>query len=149
MPADPEPSIPQPDNFKSVVDIFRERREMILYSHLQNSVHLVRFEPGRIEVRPTADAPRDLVNRVSAFLGEWTGRRWLVTVSGETGEETLGDQARAEDQRLIDEAESDDLVRAVKDAFPGSAVTKVTNREPAEIPNAGSLDDDDDSDDED
>ena len=116
---------------------------MILYSHLQNSVHLV------IEVRLTADAPRDLVNRVSAFLGEWTGRRWVVTVSGETGEETLGDQARAENQRLIDQAESDDLVRAVKDAFPGSAVTKVTNREPAETPDAGPLDDDDDSDDED
>ncbi len=148
-PADPEPSTLQPDNFKAVVDLFRKRREMILYSHLQSSVHLVRFAPGRIEVRPTADAPRDLVNRISAFLGEWTGRRWVVTVSGETGEETLGDQARAEEQRLIDEAESDDLVRAVKDAFPGAAVTKVTNREPAEIPDAGPLEDDDDSDDED
>ena len=148
-PADPEPDQPQPGSFKEVVDLFRDRREMILYSHLQNSVHLVRFEAGRIELRPTSDAPRDLVNRISAFLGEWTGRRWVVTVSSETGEETLGDQARAEDQRLMDEAESDDLVRAVKDAFPGAAVTKVTNREPAEIPDAGPLDDDDDSDDED
>ena len=145
----PAADLPQPASFREVVDLFRDRREMILYSHLQNSVHLVHFETGRIEIRLEADAPRDLVNRASAFLNEWTGRRWVVSVSSEQGEPTLGEQARAEDQRLKDEAESDELVRAVKQAFPGSSVTKVTPREPADLPGAGLDDFDDDIDDED
>jgi DNA polymerase-3 subunit gamma/tau len=127
---EPEITLPQPTNFKEVVDLFRNQREMILYSHLQNSVHLVNFERGRIEIRIKSDAPRDLVNRVTALLNDWTGARWIVTVSSEAGQDTLGEQTHAEDQRLLDEAELDDLVRAVKTAFPGSTVTKVTTLDP-------------------
>jgi DNA polymerase III subunit gamma/tau len=146
--AEPEITLPQPTSFKEVVDLFRDQREMILYSHLQNSVHLVNFERGRIEIRIKSDAPRDLVNRVTAFLNDWTGARWIVTVSSEDGEDTLGDQARAEDQRLLDEAEADDLVRAVKTAFPGSTVTKVTTLDPMDPSEAGleAFDDDMDED---
>lgn len=131
-----DPPLPQPSSFKEVVELFRDQREMILYSHLHNSVRLVRFELGHIELRPSSDAPRDLVNRISAMLSEWTGSRWVVAVSGELGDETLGEQARAQHRRLIDEADNDEFVRAVKGVFPGSAVIKVTNREPAEIPDA-------------
>jgi DNA polymerase-3 subunit gamma/tau len=130
VPAEPEITLPQPTSFKEVVDLFRNQREMILYSHLQNSVHLVNFERGRIEIRIKSAAPRDLVNRVTAFLNDWTGARWIVTVSNEAGQDTLSDKTHAEDQRLLDEAESDDLVRAVKTAFPGSTVTKVTTLDP-------------------
>ena len=126
------PELPQPESFKEVVDLFRFHREMILCSHLQNSVHLVGFEQGRIELRIESDAPRDLVNRVSEFLNEWTRQRWVVTVSSESGAPTLREQARREDKRLLDEAETDDLVQAVKEVFPGSKVTKVTMREPLE-----------------
>ena len=101
---------------------------MILYSHLQKNVHLVAFETGRMELRLTEEAPRDLVNNVTSFLSEWTGRRWVITVSSEEGEATLGDKARAEDQRLRDEAESDSVVQAVKLAFPGAKVSKVIPR---------------------
>ena len=105
---------------------------MILYSQLQKNVHLVAFEIGRMELRLTEEAPRDLVNNVSSFLSEWTGHRWVITVSSEEGEATLGDKARAEDQRLRDEAESDSVVQAVKLAFPGAKVSKVIPREPAD-----------------
>ena len=121
--------LPQPQSFKAAVDLFRNRREMILYSHLQKNVHLVAFETGRMELRLTEEAPRDLVNNVTSFLSEWTGRRWVITVSSAEGEATLGDKARAEDQRLRDEAESDSVVQAVKLAFPGAKVSKVIPRE--------------------
>jgi DNA polymerase-3 subunit gamma/tau len=146
--AEPEITLPQPTSFTEVVDLFRDQREMILYSHLQNSVHLVNFERGRIEIRIKSDAPRDLVNRVTTFLNDWTGARWVVTVSSEDGQDTLGDQTRAEDQRLLEEAESDDLVRAVKTAFPGSTVTKVTTLDPMDPSEAvlEAIDDDMDED---
>lgn len=135
--AEPEVEFPKPASFKEVVNLFRDRREMILYSHLQNNAFLVGFEPGRIEMRIDSEAPRDLVNKMTAFLNEWTGQRWVVTVSSEPGEASLGEQVRAEDQRLRDEAESDELVRAVKTAFPGSKVIKVTPREPLDASGVG------------
>ena len=47
-------------------------------SHLVSHLHLVHFEPGRIEFRPAEGAPRDLANRSAQLLSEWTGTRWLV-----------------------------------------------------------------------
>ena len=45
----------------------------LLYGHLMTAVHLVRFEPGRIELRLAEDAPADMPHRLSRLLGEATG----------------------------------------------------------------------------
>src|SRR5438477_29181 len=43
---------PMPQSFAEVVELFDRRREALLRSHLWSHVHLVGFEPGRIEFRP-------------------------------------------------------------------------------------------------
>ena len=83
---------PNPESFVDIVTLLGERREAILQAHLRNNVHLVRFEPGRLEFRPDEHAPRNLANRLGALLSEWTGRRWVVAISGEPGEPTLTEQ---------------------------------------------------------
>ena len=93
--------------------------------NLTDQLHLVRFEPGRIEFRPTSDAPRDLAPRLSRLLGEWTGRRWVVSVSNEQGEATLAEQERNAKERLIAEVAGHPLVKAVLEAFPGADITTV------------------------
>ncbi len=129
----PEPSAeirqPSPQSFSNAVELFRQQHEMILASHLTNDVNLVSFEVGRIEFRAGEHAPRDLANKTASLLSDWTGERWVVTVSGEAGEATLAEQAEAARQQLHNEAEADPLVKAVKDAFPGTRVTKVTPRD--------------------
>ncbi|HEX7968965.1 MAG TPA: DNA polymerase III subunit gamma/tau, partial [Stellaceae bacterium] len=69
------PGLPQPQSFLDVIELFDKHREAVLRSHLHAHVHLVHFEPGRIEFRPAVGAPRDLANRLGKLLGEWTGTR--------------------------------------------------------------------------
>jgi len=131
MPEPPQPAgrAPKPRSFADAVALFAERREAMLHAHLVNSVHLVRFEPGRIEMRPTDSAPADLANSFGRQLAAWTGERWVVTVSGEPGEPTLGEQAEAAEQARKDEAAQDPLVRAVLETFPGASIEAVRDRE--------------------
>jgi DNA polymerase III subunit gamma/tau len=91
-------------------------------------VHLVSFEPGRIEFRPAAGAPRDLASRLGQSLGEWTGTRWLIAVSDAAGEPTLRQQQERHDSLLRDEVASHPLVRAVFEAFPGATIAAVRER---------------------
>jgi DNA polymerase-3 subunit gamma/tau len=113
------------DNFDAVVALFRDKKEGILLTHIMNDVHLVRFEPGRIELRPTEKAPANLTNRMTACLNEWTGMRWFISVSGDLGAPTLKQQAQAHEAEMRRRASEHPLVKAVLDAFPGATIDSV------------------------
>jgi DNA polymerase III subunit gamma/tau len=129
------PALPQPQSFLEVIELFDRNREAMLRWHLYAHVHLVSFEAGRIEFRPGEGAPRELPNRLGQLLTEWTGTRWIVTVSREDGQPTLREEAEARDASLKNEAAQHPLVRKVLDAFPGArieAVRELGQAEPVE-----------------
>ena len=100
-------------------------RDPTLHSHLRHSVHLVRFAPGVIELRPEPVAPRDLASRLGALLLAETGKRWTIALSTSTGEPTLGEQEMSADSARRHAAADHPLVRAIMDAFPGAKIAAV------------------------
>ncbi len=135
MPA-PQPTqavsaMPQPQGFAQVVELF-EKSEPILRAHLWAHTHLVRFEQGRIELRPGDGAMPNLANKLGTLLTQMTGQRWVVSVSGDPGDLTLKEQAEARNQSMKSEAARDPLVRAVLDAFPGARIESVRETAPPE-----------------
>ena len=133
--------------FRDLVQLFSEHREGTLHAHLCNSVHLVRLEPGVLEIRPKDRAPRDLVNRLGPLLSEWTGRRWTVAANFEApGEPTLAEQDAETREAERRAAEAHPVVRAVLETFPGSRMGDVHDLTPkATSPmNTGHVDTDSD-----
>jgi DNA polymerase III subunit gamma/tau len=112
-------------SFRDVTALVAERREAMLHAHLVHSVHLVRFAPPVIELRPQADAPRDLASKLAAFLTEATGTRWTIALSAAEGTPTLADQGSAADAARRSAAADHPLVRAIMDAFPGARIDQV------------------------
>ncbi len=118
-------ALPEPKTFEEVVALFAAKREGILHGLLLNSVHLVRFEPGRIEIH-APDCPRDFASRLMALLERWTGRRWVVAlITNEKGAATLAEQSAARIAKQKAQAAQHPLVAAVLAAFPGSAIEAV------------------------
>ncbi len=122
--------LPQPDSFAAVAQLFAERREAILNAHIRNNLHLVHFDIGRIEVRPTEHAPPNLTNRMGELLTMWTGRRWVVSVSREEGSQTLSQAAAREAERVLNEATAHPLVKAALETFPGATIEAVRDLGP-------------------
>jgi DNA polymerase III subunit gamma/tau len=134
--ADPVPSAAgeaddwrDPESFEAVVALVAAHREGLLQAKLMSAVHLVHFEPGRIEMRLAESAPDDLPRQLSRFLNENTSRRWLVTVSRSEGEATLVEQREAADAAHVARATRHPLVQAVLDAFPGATIAAVRDLE--------------------
>ena len=136
-PSVPTPSMPEPQpvrpaagqtlsSYADLLALMEEKREGRLLKHLVHDVHLVHFEPGRIDLRPTPAAPRDLTNRLGSLLNSWFEERWVVTVSGEAGEPTVAERRKEAEQARFEAAAEDPLVKAVMDAFPGAKIKKVT-----------------------
>ena len=123
----PAATTPRPPTcFADVVGLARDRNESLLYAHLTTSVHLVRFESGDIELRLGEHAPADLPQRLSRFLLEATGVRWLVAVSRETGEPTLKEQREAQQTAQVEEVARHPLVRAILENFPDAVIERVS-----------------------
>ncbi len=138
--AAPQPGLPAPASFREAIALFAEQREAILHAQLLQDVHLVRFEEGRIELRLRERASRDIANRMGTLLSQWTGRRWLISVSDAPGEPTLREQAEATDAALRTQLAQHPLVRAALDAFPGAVIETVRSLgppEPAAAPRVG------------
>jgi DNA polymerase-3 subunit gamma/tau len=123
----PEPG-PTLANFRDVAQLVSDRREAMLHAHLLHSVHLVRFAPGLIELRPEADAPRDLAPRLAALLLDATGSRWTIALSTSEGEPTLARQGQDADIARRNVASEHPLVRAILTAFPGASIDAVRDR---------------------
>ncbi len=122
-PAAPAAPRDEPKSFAELVQLVSERREADLYAHLTMHVHLVRFEAGRLELRPTERAPANLSNRVGELLTAWTGKRWMVSVSNDAGEPTLRAQADARAAAAHQSALAHPIVRKALAVFPGAQVS--------------------------
>jgi DNA polymerase-3 subunit gamma/tau len=123
--APPAPAPPHPKTYRDVVALVAEQREVVLHGHLLHSVHLVRFAPPVIELRPQPDAPRDLAPRLGALLLQATGTRWTIALSTSEGEATLAEQGSQADRGRRAAAADHPLVQAILEAFPGARIEAV------------------------
>ncbi len=123
--AEPSPAPPRFASFRDMTAFVAAQRQAMLHAHLLHSVHLVRFAPPVIELRPQPDAPRDLAPRLATLLTEATGTRWTIALSTAAGEQTLAVQGNAADAARRASAADHPLVRAIMQAFPGARINSV------------------------
>jgi DNA polymerase-3 subunit gamma/tau len=97
---------------------------------LERDVQLVRCEDGQLELAMLPSAPKTLVHDLQRKLTAWTGKRWIVVVSKEQGAPTMRAQADARQADLEEDVQSDPLVQAVLNRFPGAKVVGVTQVAP-------------------
>lgn len=122
-----------PGTFAGVVALVKDMREGMLAGELINDVHLVSFEPGRIELRLASGAHHNLPGRLTEKLKEWTGQRWVVSLSKAPGEPTLAEQEQAEELKRRAHVQAHPLVQAVLLAFPGATLGEVREVAPPPV----------------
>lgn len=113
------------DNFNELVELFKQKSEVLLYSWLMSDVHLVNFEQEKLEIRVSGAIPSDFASRISKKLSEWTGSNWIVAISKEKGQPTIAQQRESAEDAVINEASKDEDVSRILNAFPGASVANV------------------------
>ena len=120
--------------FEELVALATEKRDITMKMALERDVRLVRCEDGQLEIAVEASAPKTLVHDLQRKLTAWTGKRWIVVVSKEQGAPTMRAQMDARQADLELGAQSDPLVQAVLNRFPGAKVVGVTQVTPEAAP---------------
>jgi DNA polymerase-3 subunit gamma/tau len=110
-------------SLEDIVALCEPRSELRV--NLEHNVHLVRLEPGLIEIRPTPRAPRTLANDLQTKLRAVTGERWTVSIASQGGAPTLAEQKTAAKTARFEAVAQEPMVRAVLDRFPGAEIVAV------------------------
>ena len=133
--AEPEAApLPAPQSFNDIIQLADAANERILKSDLEGQVHLVSFQPGAIEIRLGEGADGDLSSRLSKFLREQTGARWMVTLAREGGADTVAQQSDAAARDRLGEVERHPMVRSIMETFPGAEIESVRTIDGAGTP---------------
>jgi DNA polymerase III subunit gamma/tau len=128
-------------SFSALVALAGEKRDLLTKAALEADVRLVRMEDGRLEVALERSAARTLINDLSRKLEQWTGRRWTVIVSNETGQSTLREQNEVQKNQRERAAEADPRVKEVLARFPGAKVVEVRKLAPEPPESDASIED--------
>lgn len=125
---------PEALDYRAVVALFSEKREAGLHALLYGRAHLVRCAPGLLELRVASDMPPNFAGRVGQCLTEWTGQRWMVSLSAQEGEPPLLEQDREAEAKRLDRAREHPLMQAVFNAFPAAKIAALRERKIAKTP---------------
>ena len=114
-------------NFDGVIKLIKACRDLELLIEIENNLKLVNYQIGRIEFEPTPSAAENLASRLTTFLKEQTGSRWIVSVVSVGGGRTIKEENQKRQLMLEKEAMKNPIVRAVFDNFPRSKFYKIDN----------------------
>ncbi|MEP9379605.1 DNA polymerase III subunit gamma/tau [Aquabacter sp. CN5-332] len=130
--AQPEPQGPRLAKFEDLVALVGTKRDLLMKHALETYVRVVRFEDGQIEFALAPGGSPNLVQDLSRKLQDWTGKRWMVSVTSRAeGAATLAETAAAAKAEREDGIRADPLVAAVLAKFPNAQIVDVRTREEA------------------
>ena len=98
---------------------------MKLKYELEKNVNLVSFENNRIEISFNDNLDRNFVKEISLKLFEWTGERWIITLSKTKGDISVKEKEQNDKNKLIEEVEKTEIYKDIKKIFSDANLIEV------------------------
>ena len=112
-------------NLQDIVDLAEAQEEALLAARIRSFVRPVRIQPGLLEIALVEGAPDTLAGDMARTLSQWTGQRWMVSLSDGKGGQTIAEERAAARAAQKDEIAATPTVRAIMAVFPGAEIDEV------------------------
>jgi DNA polymerase-3 subunit gamma/tau len=130
LPEQPQEGVATLHGFDDVVALFGRKKAAVLQGHLMGYVHVVKFEQGHIALRLKDGAPQNLIGQMTEKLQEWTGMRWIVSLSREAGAPTFAERSGQNRQAALAETRAHPVVAEILREFPGAQIVDIRDKKP-------------------
>ncbi len=111
--------------FADLVAHVAQVRDVRLKVALEEQVEVVQFGKNLIELHLLPSAPSGLAQDLARKLKTWTGERWVVSISEERGQRTVGDVKRENDAKILLDVRKHPTVKNVMHHFPQATIKAV------------------------
>ncbi|WP_075534741.1 DNA polymerase III subunit gamma/tau [Candidatus Pelagibacter communis] len=116
-------------SFDELIKTCDQKKEIKLKYELENNVNLVSFEKNRIEISFNEDLSKDFLKIISSKLFNWTGERWIITLSKKQGELTKKQIKVKNKKDMLENAKKTKTYKTIKEIFDDAELVDVKNEE--------------------
>ena len=105
------------NSFDDLIAMTTKKKEMDLKYDLETNVNLVSFESKRIKISFNESLKSDFVKVLTAKLLDWTGERWIITLTKEKGDLSKKQLQKIDKQQSIKTFENSKEFLEIKNYF--------------------------------
>ena len=116
-------------SFDELIKTCDQKKEIKLKYELENNVNLVSFEKNRIEISFNEDLSKDFLKIISSKLFDWTGERWIITLSKRIVSKTIKEVKKINENNDLEELKKSDRYKKAISLFPDLEIVNVKNLE--------------------
>jgi len=113
------------NSFNNLLEICVSKKEVKLKYELEKNVNLVSFEDQRIEISFNEDLDKDFIKDLSLKLYEWTGNRWIISLSKTKGQPSKKEEEINLNKKLIESAKNSTIFKKIVEKFPDAELIDV------------------------
>ena len=105
------------------------KKEIELKYDLANVVNLVSFSEGKIDISFNENLRKDFVRNLSEKLLEWTGRRWVISLTKDKGQKTFSETSTIRQKENLEEEKKEQVYKKFKDIFSDAELIEVSKKD--------------------
>ena len=115
-------------SFDNLIKICNDKKEIKLKYELENNVNLVKFENLRIEISFNEKLDKNFIKDLTSKLHNWTGERWIITLSKIEGEISYKEKLIKTKKEEIEKINKSKLFLELKNNFSDIKLVDVKNK---------------------
>ena len=116
-------------SFEELISLSSQKREIQLKYDLEKNVNLIKFSEGKIDISFNENLDKNFVRNLSAKLFEWTGKRWVITLTKKAGEKTFFEQQSIKKKELLEQEKKAEVYKKFKNIFSDAQLLEVEKKE--------------------
>ena len=105
------------------------KREIHLKYDLENNVNLIKFSEGKIDISFNENLDKNFVRNLSEKLLEWTGSRWVITLTQKEGQKTFSEKKSIKTKELIEQEKKSEIYKKFKNIFSDIELLEVKKKD--------------------
>jgi len=112
-------------SFTDLISLAEKNKEAELKYDLERNVKLINFANGKIDINFNENLNKNFIKNLSRSLFNWTGKRWIITLSKEEGSKTLYQKKIDEKEKFLNKEKESEIFKEMKNIFPDADLIDV------------------------
>ena len=116
-------------SISELIEICSKKKEIGLKFELENNVNLVSFKSNHIEISFNDNLDKNFIKNLTSKLLEWTGERWIITLSKKQGYYSVNEIKLQKDKKKMKHLEQNSYYKKMLEYFPDIEIVKIKSLE--------------------